>query len=786
MFKDVKNIHIKGGCYNDGVDLDGILSQWLNIVYGRNGSGKSSLATAIYDFAHGTANPRFDISFEPELSADARSRIFVYGEDFVINNVKLADDGLEQIVMIGEQVGLSDREDGLKEEKKTISKQLSDKNASLEDYKTKKNTAEKNLLAALKGDYATREKEFRRLNRNPNITLETIGTIYQKKPSGTTYAISTLLQEISNGTKVVLGATDAQKITWSVPVLTMPDTIEKANTLLTKKVQQVELDERDRYLMSILSNPSLSHYVDDARRDLIDANAKICPLCQQPLDSHSIHDLEEQIKRVLNKDVESYKNELRNVTDSITDLSCTIPSFTVDTYNADISPYKDKVANVNQALDSLRNRLRAKSTNLFNSEQPFDLETVRQLYADVEDARKKLQADVDAFNKSIDDRKKLENDLKEKNQILAYLENQVLFDNYYDAAGKITQAKKEFEDLNHRLIEINSELSEIESQRNQTKIAVDFINKSLSYIFFDNTRLTLEDNGGKFKLKSRGKAVPPNSISTGERNIIGLAYFFALLFQNTSSSNRYDNPYLVVIDDPITSFDQDNRLGVMSFLKENLTDLIVKCDDCKVLVMSHDQRTIDLFVNINRNINNHLPYNKRTSQADSYVYELHKRSMRDTSSNTSTDNEYSQMIRLLYRFAQDQEPDKIEYVGIGNTIRRVLETFSMMMFNSADYVRMVDSKYLRLNIPRNCDMETVRNAYRRMLTRIVLNPESHSSTQIDQNSYESTFSRESMQKLARITLTFIMCVNDQHLFSSLGNGYSYIVNKWFNELVSGK
>lgn len=127
MFKDVKNIHIKGGCYNDGVDLDGILSQWLNIVYGRNGSGKSSLATAIYDFAHGTANPRFDISFEPELSADARSRIFVYGEDFVINNVKLADDGLEQIVMIGEQVGLSDREDGLKEEKRNVSQQIDGK-----------------------------------------------------------------------------------------------------------------------------------------------------------------------------------------------------------------------------------------------------------------------------------------------------------------------------------------------------------------------------------------------------------------------------------------------------------------------------------------------------------------------------------------------------------------------------------------------------------------------------------------------------------------------------------
>ena len=63
MFQDIKTIQIKGGCYDDGATLENILSQRLNIVYGRNGSGKSSLAKAIYDYAHDTENAKFEISF---------------------------------------------------------------------------------------------------------------------------------------------------------------------------------------------------------------------------------------------------------------------------------------------------------------------------------------------------------------------------------------------------------------------------------------------------------------------------------------------------------------------------------------------------------------------------------------------------------------------------------------------------------------------------------------------------------------------------------------------------
>lgn len=782
MFKDVKDMQISGGCYGDGTMLEGILSQRMNIVYGRNGSGKSSLAKAISDYANGVEDSRFSMSFSPELDDEAKDHMCVYSEDFVLDNVRLQKEGLEQIVMIGEQVDLSHREDILKAEKGKVGKSLDEARTKLAEYQEQKGSVEKSLINAIKDGYANREREFRGLTNRPKVNQDTISAIYQKRTEGSARSIAVLTNEIAEDTQRLLGAIDAQRVVWSAPDFNMPYMLQVCSSLLEKKVQQVELDERDRHLMAILTSPSLSHYVDDAKHDLIDAKATTCPLCQQPLTPLLLQDLEAQIRRVLNKEVEEYKSELADATDAVVDLDCRAPSFPVDVYDADIRSFDDAVAKINRALEEVRHRLQTKANNLFNSEEALDQNALRQLYVALEYSCVRLENDVRAFNRSIDDKKSLENDLKTKNQILAYWENRPLFDMYYAAIGNIDQTQLSIVEHEGRLKQIKDQLKDLESQRSQTKIAIDFINRCISSIFFDKDRLVLEQAQGKFVLRSRGMPVAPDSVSTGERNIIGLAYFFATLFKNTSEQNRFRRPYLVVIDDPVTSFDQDNRLGVMTFLKEQLTDLLVKSDDSKVLVMSHDQRTIDLLVGINGSAENYIKHKSgQTGHDDYYVYELHRRARRKVSQKTKS--EYSQMLNLLYSFAQDDDPERIEYVGIGNTIRRVLETFSLMTFNTADYVRVVDSRNLWLRTPLDCDRERVKNVYRRMLTRIVLNPESHSATLIDQDSYESTFTRESLQKLAQCALTFIMCVNEQHLWTSLGRGWKDNVTGWFIQQV---
>ncbi len=116
------------------------------------------------------------------------------------------------------------------------------------------------------------------------------------------------------------------------------------------------------------------------------------------------------------------------------------------------------------------------------------------------------------------------------------------------------------------------------------QVAVSIINNNLNYIFFSNTR---------FKIDYRnGKSVRPSQVSQGERNIIGLCYyFFASILQNQEESSGYTKEYLLVIDDPVSSFDIENKTGIMSFLRYQLGKFLLGNKDTRAIIMTHDLPT---------------------------------------------------------------------------------------------------------------------------------------------------------------------------------------------------
>ena len=87
---------------------------------------------------------------------------------------------------------------------------------------------------------------------------------------------------------------------------------------------------------------------------------------------------------------------------------------------------------------------------------------------------------------------------------------------------------------------------------------------------------------------ANGKKVKPKKISVGERNVLGLCYFFAMLFSGKKDEDKYASEYLIVIDDPISSFDYGNRLGVMSLLRYQFCNITKGNANSRLLVMSHD------------------------------------------------------------------------------------------------------------------------------------------------------------------------------------------------------
>ena len=85
----------------------------ISLVYGKNGSGKSTISDA-FTFLKNTETEDFsclsEITFDncPLLEDDKQS-IHVFNEKFIDSNIKIKEDGIDSIVMFGKQVDIDNQ-----------------------------------------------------------------------------------------------------------------------------------------------------------------------------------------------------------------------------------------------------------------------------------------------------------------------------------------------------------------------------------------------------------------------------------------------------------------------------------------------------------------------------------------------------------------------------------------------------------------------------------------------------------------------------------------------------
>ena len=118
-------IHVQNGFFVDGADFDVFRANANNqrtarasVVFGHNGSGKTTIADAFESIANGDGeNYLYDIG-GAQLSLSERdfNRVRVFTEKYVRDKVLIRSDGVESIVMLGDQVEANKTLDELDQE----------------------------------------------------------------------------------------------------------------------------------------------------------------------------------------------------------------------------------------------------------------------------------------------------------------------------------------------------------------------------------------------------------------------------------------------------------------------------------------------------------------------------------------------------------------------------------------------------------------------------------------------------------------------------------------------
>ena len=344
----------------------------------------------------------------------------------------------------------------------------------------------------------------------------------------------------------------------------------------------------------------------------------------------------------------------------------------------------------------------------------------------------------------------------QENELLARKRLNTLLNGYNSASKAYENCTKTLLGLNEEKKKIEGEIKDLKAQIERTDIALNYINEQLQYVFYSDKKAKLVAGDGCYKLKIRGRDVPPKKISVGERNVLGLCYFFAKLFSNKKKEDRYKEEVLLIIDDPISSFDYGNRLGVMSLLRYQFNNIKNGNSNSRILVMTHDLRSaFDL-----AKVRSELKGGKGNS-SDRKFLELVNKQLKPRQGN----NEYKKLLESVYDYAKNPIDDEDEYVetSIGNTMRRLIEAFSSFCYNTSFEEMMCREGVL------NVISEEKRKYYENFMCRLALNGESHMEERVYAlNTITPYFTKQEKVQTAKSLLLFLYYINKEHLSCYLG------------------
>ena len=758
MFKN--DLIIQGGPFTNPTMLSGILSKRMNIVFGRNGSGKSTIARAFREqqasLPQRPAERKFQLSFDQSgsFSQEVQGHLFVFNEDFILDSVRFPGGGLKSIIRIGASAQLDapiqDAKDKIKELEKDL-KRFQDQIDTLEGDSPKSIAAtEKALKDGLKSGYIDRLDRIEA--RRHNLTGTTLTAVTDKTiPTDTAFSTKDATKRINEDIDRYLSFQDGSRILWQAPDLSGMPNMDEINGLLVQSVRPAELSDLERMILDDLSSALASQDVVSKTQEWIVNDARsYCPLCHQPVSEEHKHTLEQRLLRFRDRQVEDFKKKVAAARQLIVIPDSWLPDIPVNECQTDIQDAQNAIAELNEFLASICVALDNKHSNPFAPQAAIDKTRLSALVSSCQKAMNKVSADVAAYNKSLDEKQQLLQKLKQDNVTLAVYENRHLLLEL--KAKKVS--KKDAEDERDRIQgEINAQKDVINSlmgQMDQVDVARDQINNYLDLIFGEK-KLRLA-NAGKdsYELQLRsGNAyvtIPTKWISSGERNALALAYFFACVLEKKEKDYKFDEPTLLVIDDPVSSFDAENKAGVISLLSIMCEKVLKGCDKSKVLIFTHDATTLRELCSKRSFLfkNNYFETAK--------FYRLRQnRKLREVDTGVILENmEYFNELNTIFGFANCSDPEEFdEYDAMGNTIRGFAESYATRMFRCKWNDLFTDDDRL------NCIPPANRDKIKSFAIRPVLNSESHGV--IDE------FEPSDVQRAARVLLAYMYYASREHL-----------------------
>lgn len=271
------------------------------------------------------------------------------------------------------------------------------------------------------------------------------------------------------------------------------------------------------------------------------------------------------------------------------------------------------------------------------------------------------------------------------------------------------------------------------NRKNSAGPVIEYINRLLDIVFGKEVmQIESAENRGYY-VKNGQELVKPSRLSVGEQNVLSLCYFFATLAQGKSFTTYVQSKNLefslmenqiVVLDDPVSSFDDSNKYGVASLLGYLCQCVLSKASKTKLIIMTHD---LSFASNMDKMI-------KAINSDKLLSWELLKNSSGTLKKSKLKDiDKYADILRSMYDFAMwSQKKAEVPApapvpVPAPNDVRRVWEAFVMFELGMTSIAEMGAMKNLGASFAKD---QRIERFVRIFIPQLFINTDSHAKSQV--------------------------------------------------------
>lgn len=693
----------------------------INIFYGRNYSGKTSLSKIIRTLETKKLppkyeNPDFKISYDggeitPFTLTNFQHPIYVYNSDFVKENLKFIhneDDNIESfsVTLGGDNQQILDR---------------------IQELKDELGSNEGNNKSGIYLDIHNKENEVKNAKENHSTKNRDLEKLLSDKATRSSDSIKNRHERFGNirYDKRHLEADISEVLNINYQQLT-----QKQRELFENIIQQRELSAPPELLPYTLNFSSLINSTTQILKTIVGSSQKIEELVQNSdlnswvQEGHHLHKDRTTCAFCTNEITEKRQIELRHhfdqetqilqnrISDGIEHINNLLEgqsfkiSFDINHY---YQKYHDTLAELKADLQSTLDLQKAslkQITNLLKQKN-------RQLFTELEaeyplDYSDHIKAILEQISRIRDECIQLNSELKTKQ---SEAKNALRLDHVYHFLQTInyTQLTSDIELVSQAIAPLETELnilkirkdailSEIETEEDKLKSegeACKRINEILQHDF-GHQHLSLEPietsstNGQSIKFEiqrlKNGSKTKAHNLSEGECSLIAFCYFLAKIQDDLDQ----DKKPIIWIDDPICSLDSNHIFFIFSLIEERI------CKEKKfsqLFISTHNLEFLKYLRRISgveddRNILN-IGENKR--KAGYYLIQRHDyfstiKKMPIYLSKFLT--EFNFLFEQIYKCATVNHIDDSNFhifYNFGNNARKFLEIYTFYKFPSPSY-----------------------------------------------------------------------------------------------------